>query len=86
MAVETILKEKSKLDSHGFDLATKALSFEFDKKTGELNYSGDNRTITLMEIEPDYSRAFDCKVPWLTKGKDRRGASVFFQLNPPLAG
>ena len=36
VAVETILKEKSKLDSHGFDLATKALSFEFDKKTGEL--------------------------------------------------
>ena len=40
MAVETILKEKSKLDSHGFDLATKALSFEFDKKTGELNTGG----------------------------------------------
>ena len=36
VAVETVLKKKSGLDSHGFDLATKALSFEVDKKTGEV--------------------------------------------------
>lgn len=36
VSVETALKEKSGLDSHGFDLATKALSFEVDKKTGSL--------------------------------------------------
>lgn len=36
IVVETSLKKKSGLDSHGFDLATKALSFEFDKKTGQL--------------------------------------------------
>ena len=31
VAVENYLKKKSGLDSHGFDLATKALSFETDK-------------------------------------------------------
>lgn len=36
VAVETELKKKSGLDSHGFDLATRALSFEFDKKVGEI--------------------------------------------------
>jgi len=36
VAVETALKEKSGLDTHGFDLATKALSFEMDKKTGKV--------------------------------------------------
>lgn len=36
VVVETALKRKSGLDSHGFDLATKSLSFEIDKKTGEV--------------------------------------------------
>lgn len=36
VVVETAIKTKSNLDSHGFDLATKALAFEFDRKTGEL--------------------------------------------------
>lgn len=36
VTVENLLKKKSGLDTHGFDLATKALSFEFDKQTGEL--------------------------------------------------
>lgn len=36
ITVENVLRSKSKLDSHGFDLATKALSFEFDKKTGSV--------------------------------------------------
>ena len=36
MAVESYLKKKSGLDSHGFDLATRALSFEIDKQTGEI--------------------------------------------------
>ena len=36
VAVETYLKKKSGLDSHGFDLATRALSFEIDKQTGEI--------------------------------------------------
>ena len=36
VTVETFLKKKSGLDSHGFDLATRALSFEIDKKTGEI--------------------------------------------------
>ena len=31
VAVENYLKKKSGLDSHGFDLATRALSFEIDK-------------------------------------------------------
>ena len=35
VAVENYLKKKSGLDSHGFDLATRALSFEIDKQTGE---------------------------------------------------
>lgn len=39
VVVETVLKEKSGLDLHGFDLATKALSFEFDKKTGKITKS-----------------------------------------------
>ena len=34
--VETTLKEKSGLDLHGFDLATKALKFEVDKQTGKV--------------------------------------------------
>lgn len=36
VVVENYLKEKAGLDSHGFDLATKALSFEIDKQTGEI--------------------------------------------------
>ena len=36
VAVENYLKKKSGLDSRGFDLATKALSFEMDKQTGEI--------------------------------------------------
>lgn len=36
VAVENYLKKKSSLDSHGFDLATRALSFEVDKQTGEI--------------------------------------------------
>jgi len=36
VTLENVLREKSKLDLHGFDLATKALSFETDKKTGEV--------------------------------------------------
>ena len=36
VTLETFLKKKSGLDSHGFDLATRALSFEADKKTGAI--------------------------------------------------
>lgn len=36
VTLENYIKKKSGLDSHGFDLATKALSFEIDKKTGEI--------------------------------------------------
>ena len=36
VSVETVLKKKSGLASHGFDLATKALSFEIDRKTGQV--------------------------------------------------
>lgn len=36
VTVENVLKDKSGLDTHGFDLATKALSFEIDKQTGEI--------------------------------------------------
>lgn len=36
VTVENVLKKKSGLDTHGFDLATKALSFDVDKQTGEL--------------------------------------------------
>lgn len=36
MVVESYLRKKAGLDSHGFDLATKALSFEVDKQTGEI--------------------------------------------------
>lgn len=36
VVVESTLRKKSGLDLHGFDLATKALSFEFDIKTGNL--------------------------------------------------
>lgn len=36
VVVETALRKKSGLESHGFDLATRALSFEFDKKSGEI--------------------------------------------------
>ena len=36
VAVESYLKKKSGLDSHGFDLATRALSFEIDKQNGEI--------------------------------------------------
>ncbi len=36
VTVDNYLKKKSGFDSHGFDLATKALSFEIDKQTGEI--------------------------------------------------
>lgn len=37
IAVETVLRNKSGLDLHGMDLATKALKFEVDKQTGEIS-------------------------------------------------
>ena len=36
VTLENVLKKKSKLDLHGFELATKALAFEKDKQTGEI--------------------------------------------------
>ena len=36
VVVETVLRKKSGLDLHGFDLATKALKYEVDKQTGEV--------------------------------------------------
>ena len=36
VTLENILQKKSGLDSHGFDLATRALSFEVDKKTNTI--------------------------------------------------
>lgn len=36
ITLENALRKKSGLDLHGFDLATKALSFECDKKAGEV--------------------------------------------------
>ena len=36
VVVETVLRNESGLDLHGFDLATKALKFEIDKQTGEV--------------------------------------------------
>lgn len=36
VALENYFKKKSGLDSHGFDLVTRALSFEIDKQTGEI--------------------------------------------------
>ena len=45
VTVENVLRDKSKLESHGFDLATKALSFECDKKTGEVSVSVRLHTI-----------------------------------------
>lgn len=53
IAVETALKKKSKLDSHGFDLATKALSFEIDRKTGEIKKAP---LIALNELKNESDR------------------------------
>ena len=36
VTLENVLRKKSKLDLHGFDLAAKALNFEVDKKTGSI--------------------------------------------------
>ena len=36
VVVESVLRKKSGLDLHGFDLATKALKYEVDKQTGEV--------------------------------------------------
>lgn len=36
VVVETVLRKKSGLDLHGFDLATKAMKYEVDKQTGEV--------------------------------------------------
>ena len=36
VVVESVLRKKSGLDLHGFELATKALKFEVDKQTGEV--------------------------------------------------
>ncbi|MDO4426017.1 MAG: TIGR02391 family protein [Planctomycetia bacterium] len=36
VVVESVLREKSGLDLHGFDLATKTLKYEVDKQTGEI--------------------------------------------------
>lgn len=53
VSVESVLKEKSGLESHGIDLATRALSFEFDKKTGELKKSP---LIALNSLKTDSGR------------------------------
>lgn len=36
VVVETVLRKKSGLDLHGFDLATKSLKYEVDKQTGKI--------------------------------------------------
>ena len=36
VVVESVLRKKSGLDLHGFDLASKALKYEVDKQTGEI--------------------------------------------------
>ena len=53
VTVENVLRDKSKLDSHGFDLATKALSFECDKKTGEVT---KQPLIAINELKNDSDR------------------------------
>lgn len=53
VTVETALKKKSGLDSHGFDLATKALAFECDKKTGAIIKAP---LITLNELKTESDR------------------------------
>ena len=53
VTVENTLKNKSGLDSHGFDLATKALSFEIDRRTGEITKAP---IIALNELKDESDR------------------------------
>ena len=53
VTLENCLKKKSGLDSHGFDLATKALSFEVDKKTGEIKKAP---LIAINELKTESNR------------------------------
>lgn len=53
VTLENYLKKKSGLDSHGFDLATKALSFEVDKKTGEIKKAP---LIAINELKTESNR------------------------------
>lgn len=53
VTVESVLKKKSGLDSCGFDLATKALSFDVDKKTGDVIRAP---LIALNDLKTDSDR------------------------------
>lgn len=53
VTLENYLKKKSGLDSHGFDLATRSLSFEFDKKTGEIKKAP---LIAINELKTESDR------------------------------
>ncbi len=54
VTLENCLKKKSGLDAHGFDLATRALSFEIDKKTGEIKKQ-PKISINQLKNESDWN-------------------------------
>ena len=53
VALENYFKKKSGLDSHGFDLVTRALSFEIDKQTGEIKRAP---LIAINDLKNDSQR------------------------------
>lgn len=53
VTVEDELRKKSGLDLHGFDLATKALSFEFDQKAKEIKRAP---LISINELKTESER------------------------------
>lgn len=53
VTVEEELRKRSKLDLHGFDLVTKALSFEFDQKSGEIKRAP---LISINELKTESER------------------------------
>lgn len=52
VVLETVLRKKSGLDCHGFDLATKALKFEKDSKSGKIT-SPPLISINKLQTESD---------------------------------
>lgn len=65
ITLENVLREKSKLDLHGFDLATKALSFEIDKKTGMIT---KKPLIAINKLENESDRNEQVGIRYMLMG------------------
>lgn len=74
VAVENYLKKNSGLDSHGFDLATRALSFEIDKQTGEIKRAP---LIAINDLKNEFERNEQEGIRYMLTGFFQRPRNLY---------